>query len=133
MWLINESPYDQRKPETGQQLQPGAERDVKKYSKQRVSNALSMKLAIKIRGCIACHYCKREGKCVFDDEVNKLAPLFEEADGLVAAARFTTHLQIQHLRHCWTGFSHFRQDHEGRSMCRCCKKRRMLVDFRSAQ
>lgn len=39
-----------------------------------------------IRGCIACHYCKREGKCVFDDEVNKLAPLFEEADGLVAAS-----------------------------------------------
>lgn len=39
-----------------------------------------------IRGCIACHYCVNAGKCVFDDEVNKLAPLFEQADGLVIAS-----------------------------------------------
>ena len=39
-----------------------------------------------IRGCIACHFCKSTGRCVFDDEVNKLAPLFEEADGLVIAS-----------------------------------------------
>ena len=39
-----------------------------------------------IRGCIACNFCAKEGKCVFDDEVNKLAPLFEEADGLVIAS-----------------------------------------------
>lgn len=39
-----------------------------------------------IRGCIACNYCDKAGKCVFDDEVNKLAPLFEEADGLVIAS-----------------------------------------------
>jgi len=39
-----------------------------------------------IRGCIACHFCKSAGRCVFDDEVNKLAPLFEEADGLVIAS-----------------------------------------------
>jgi len=39
-----------------------------------------------IRGCIACKYCAKEGKCVFDDEVNKIAPLFEEADGLVIAS-----------------------------------------------
>lgn len=36
-----------------------------------------------IRGCIACMKCKETGKCVFDDIVNKTAPLFEEADGLV--------------------------------------------------
>ena len=38
-----------------------------------------------IRGCIACGSCHKNGKCVFDDEVNELAPKFEAADGLVAA------------------------------------------------
>ena len=36
-----------------------------------------------IRGCIACGSCAKTGKCVFDDIVNELAPIFEEADGLV--------------------------------------------------
>ena len=36
-----------------------------------------------IRGCVACASCKTKGKCVFDDEVNTAAPLFEAADGLV--------------------------------------------------
>ena len=39
-----------------------------------------------IRGCIACNHCAKAGKCVFDDIVNELAPLFEEADGLVVAS-----------------------------------------------
>ena len=39
-----------------------------------------------IRGCIACGSCAKNGKCVFDDAVNKAAPLFEEADGLVIAS-----------------------------------------------
>ncbi|HHW22125.1 MAG TPA: flavodoxin family protein [Clostridiaceae bacterium] len=39
-----------------------------------------------IRGCIACHHCSDAGKCVFDDEVNKIAPLLDEADGLVVAS-----------------------------------------------
>ncbi len=36
-----------------------------------------------IRGCIACQKCSQTGKCVFDDIVNKTAPLFEKCDGLV--------------------------------------------------
>ena len=36
-----------------------------------------------IRGCISCNTCSSKGKCVFDDLVNEVAPLFEEADGLV--------------------------------------------------
>lgn len=36
-----------------------------------------------IRGCIACRRCAETGKCVFDDAVNQLAPLFDAADGLV--------------------------------------------------
>lgn len=39
-----------------------------------------------IRGCIACQHCDEAGKCVFDDEVNELFPLFEEADGFVVAS-----------------------------------------------
>mgnify|MGYP001201199502 FL=1 len=57
-----------------------------------------------IRGCIACNYCANAGKCVFDDDVNKLAPLFEEAAGLVWQAQFTMLLQTQPLRHVLTGF-----------------------------
>lgn len=36
-----------------------------------------------IRGCIGCRKCKEIGKCVFDDIVNEVSPLFEEADGIV--------------------------------------------------
>ena len=39
-----------------------------------------------IRGCSACGYCRENGKCVFNDVVNELAPKFEEADGLVVAS-----------------------------------------------
>ena len=39
-----------------------------------------------IRGCTACGYCYEKGKCIFDDEVNKIAPMFEKADGLVIAS-----------------------------------------------
>lgn len=36
-----------------------------------------------VRGCISCFKCKEKGKCVFDDQVNEVAPLFGEADGIV--------------------------------------------------
>ncbi len=39
-----------------------------------------------VRGCIACGSCHQNGRCVFDDVVNELAPRFEEADGLVVAS-----------------------------------------------
>lgn len=39
-----------------------------------------------IRGCIACGSCYKNGKCVFDDSVNEIAPLFAEADGLVVGS-----------------------------------------------
>lgn len=39
-----------------------------------------------IRCCIACGSCYKNGKCVFDDSVNEVAPLFEEADGLVVGS-----------------------------------------------
>jgi multimeric flavodoxin WrbA len=39
-----------------------------------------------VRGCVACNGCSKLGRCVFDDCVNEIAPLFEEADGLVVAS-----------------------------------------------
>ncbi len=39
-----------------------------------------------IRGCVACNGCAKTGKCVFDDAVNEIAPLFEAADGMVVAS-----------------------------------------------
>ena len=39
-----------------------------------------------IRGCTACGYCHKEGKCVFPDIVNELAQKLEESDGLVVAS-----------------------------------------------
>ena len=39
-----------------------------------------------IRGCIACGYCYKNNKCVFDDVVNELSDKFREADGLVVAS-----------------------------------------------
>ena len=40
-----------------------------------------------IRGCVACGYCAKNGKCVFDDDlVNEVAPKFEAADGLVVGS-----------------------------------------------
>ena len=39
-----------------------------------------------IRGCIACGSCGKTGKCAIDDDVNRAAELFENADGLVVAS-----------------------------------------------
>ncbi len=39
-----------------------------------------------VRGCISCNRCSELGKCVFDDEVNAVAPKFEEADALVVGS-----------------------------------------------
>ena len=39
-----------------------------------------------IRGCIACGRCSENGKCVFDDIVNEIAPKFEACDGLVVGS-----------------------------------------------
>ena len=39
-----------------------------------------------VRGCTACGCCVKTGKCVFDDVVNEIAPIFKEADGLVVGS-----------------------------------------------
>lgn len=39
-----------------------------------------------IRGCIGCWKCSTEGKCIFDDIVNEVAPKFQECDGVVVGS-----------------------------------------------
>ncbi|MBP5254699.1 MAG: flavodoxin family protein [Lachnospiraceae bacterium] len=39
-----------------------------------------------IRGCMACGFCAKNGRCVFNDLVNEVAPKFEAADGLVVGS-----------------------------------------------
>ncbi|MDD6084361.1 MAG: flavodoxin family protein, partial [Oscillospiraceae bacterium] len=39
-----------------------------------------------VRGCIACYSCAQNGRCVFDDIVNEVAPKFEACDGLVISS-----------------------------------------------
>ncbi|HCA04440.1 MAG TPA: flavodoxin family protein [Ruminococcaceae bacterium] len=59
---------------------------VKSFDKNGVETEV-MQIGNKaIRGCIACSGCFEKGKCVFDDEVNKAAEIFREADGLVVAS-----------------------------------------------
>ena len=57
-----------------------------------------------VRGCIACGSCYKNGRCVFDDEVNEIAKKFEESDGLVvgspvyyASANATVEALLQRL------------------------------------
>ncbi len=39
-----------------------------------------------VRGCLACGYCSKNGKCVQDDIVNEIAAEFSTADGLVVGS-----------------------------------------------
>ncbi len=56
---------------------------VKVFEKEKIETT-TLQIGNKaIRGCISCNTCENRGKCVFDDEVNEAAALFEEADGLV--------------------------------------------------
>ena len=59
---------------------------VKTFEAEGVETVVSRIGNQDIRGCIACGFCSKNGKCVFDDAVNELASVFEEADGLVVAS-----------------------------------------------
>ncbi|MDO4198851.1 MAG: flavodoxin family protein [Erysipelotrichaceae bacterium] len=64
-----------------------AVREMENVFKENGVEVTSVQIGNKdIRGCIACLSCRKNGKCVFDDVVNELAPEFEEADGLVIAS-----------------------------------------------
>ena len=39
-----------------------------------------------IRGCVACGYCFKNGKCAFDDIVNEVSDKFNRCDGIVVGS-----------------------------------------------
>ena len=41
---------------------------------------------MEIRSCMACGFCGKNGRCVFNDVVNELSQKFEKSDGLVIGA-----------------------------------------------
>lgn len=41
---------------------------------------------LNLRGCVACGSCGKNGRCVVNDKVNEVAPLFEQADGLIVGS-----------------------------------------------
>lgn len=64
-----------------------AVREMKKIFEENQIEVTEVRVGNKnVRGCVACGSCYKTGACVFDDVVNEIAPLFEEADGLVLAS-----------------------------------------------
>lgn len=59
---------------------------VKIFDEEGVSSEVIQVGNKAVRGCVSCNSCAKTGRCVFDDEVNAIAPKFEEADGLVVAS-----------------------------------------------
>ena len=59
---------------------------VKVFTEEGVEAEIIQVGSRETRGCIACGACGKNGKCVFDDVVNEIAPKFEEADGIVVAS-----------------------------------------------
>lgn len=57
--------------------------EVKKSLSEEGIECITYDIEPEVRGCVACGYCRKSGKCVFDDEVNRLAEIFEEADALI--------------------------------------------------
>lgn len=53
------------------------------FAKENIETEMIQIGSKDIRGCIACRSCVKNGKCVFDDLVNEIAPKFEACDGLV--------------------------------------------------
>lgn len=58
----------------------------KVFAKEGIETEIVQVGHLAVRGCIACGHCFQNGKCVFDDIVNELAPKFEACDGLVVGS-----------------------------------------------
>lgn len=75
--LINASPRE--KGCTGRAL----EEMIRTFREEGIETELLHIGKSDIRGCVSCNFCAKNGRCVFDDGVNRAAQLFEAADGLV--------------------------------------------------
>lgn len=62
-------------------------KEMEKVFEENGVEVVTMQIGNKaIRGCIACNSCGKNGRCVFDDEVNLAAKEFADANGLVIAS-----------------------------------------------
>ena len=59
---------------------------IKVFAEEGIETELVNVGSAALRGCIACGKCRERGRCVFDDLVNEVAPVFEESDGLVVGS-----------------------------------------------
>ena len=56
------------------------------FEQQGVESELVQVGQLAVRGCMACGFCAENGRCVFNDIVNELAPKFAAFDGLVVGS-----------------------------------------------
>ena len=73
-------------PRVKSNTQTALDEMVKVFSAEGIETEVVKIGNMPVRGCIACGSCFKNGRCVFDDVVNELAPKFEAADGLVIAS-----------------------------------------------
>ena len=59
---------------------------VKVFEKEEIETEIVSVGSLSIRGCVACNSCTKTGRCAIDDIVNRIAPKFEEANGLIVAS-----------------------------------------------
>ncbi len=79
--LINGSPHERGCTATA------LDEMLKIFNEEKIETKLIHIGNKSIRGCIACGTCKKNGKCVFNDDlVNEVAKIFEEVDGLVVGS-----------------------------------------------
>lgn len=78
--LINASPHEKGSTYTA------LAQMIDVFEKEGVETTLLNIGKSAVRGCIACGACAKSGKCVFDDEVNRAAKEFEQANGIVLAS-----------------------------------------------
>lgn len=61
--------------------------EIAKILQEEQIEVINYQIGVKdIRGCTACNYCRLNNQCVFDDDVRKLATIFEDVDGVVLAS-----------------------------------------------
>lgn len=77
--LINGSPH--KNGTTKRALE-----EIKKVLKEEGFECEIYDIEAGISGCLACGFCKREGRCVMNDGVNRIAELFAEADALIVGS-----------------------------------------------
>ncbi len=73
-------------PRAGGNTSTALDEMVKVFSEEGIDTEVVQIGNKAIRGCVSCGSCVSTGKCVFNDEVNEIAKLFEESDGLVLAS-----------------------------------------------